>query len=41
MRRSLNGRANCCANNARTFEWAGSAVIGVPRFFANKGALTP
>ena len=40
MRRSLNGRANRRANNARTFEWAGSAVIGAPRLFANESALT-
>ena len=29
-----------CANNTRTFERAGSAVIGAPRLFANKSALT-
>lgn len=40
MRQSLNGRASRCANNARTVEWAGSAVIGAPRLFANEGALT-
>ena len=36
----MNGCANRCVSNARTFERAGSAVIGAPRFFVNKGALT-
>ena len=40
MRQSLNGCANRCINNARTFGWAGSAVSVLPAFFANKGALT-
>ena len=40
MRQSLNGRANRCANNARTFERAGSTVIGAPRYFVNESALT-
>ena len=40
MRQSLNGRANRCANNARTFVRAGSAVIGAPRLFAKQSALT-
>ena len=40
MRQSLNGRANRCANNTRTFERAGSAVIGAPRYFVNESALT-
>ena len=41
MRQSLNGRANRCVNNARTFEWAGSAVSVLPAFFPIRVPLTP
>ena len=40
MRQSLNGRASRCANNARTVEWAGSAVSVLPAFLPIRAPLT-
>ena len=41
MRQSLNGRANRCVNNARTVEWAGSAVSVLPAFLLIRAPLAP
>lgn len=40
MRQSLNGRTNRCANNARTVEWAGSAVSVLPALLPIRAPLT-
>ena len=40
MKQSLNGRTNRCVNNARTVEWAGSAVSVLPAFLPIRAPLT-
>lgn len=41
MKQSLNGRTNRCVNNARTVEWAGSAVSVLPAFLLIRAPLAP